>query len=551
MLACLAAPVWAAPPPDLALAQAKPQTNLTELMATRVVPVATAIDPDLLWLGEDGEEIAPDSQWRIEPGQRLVGRITLHGSRERDTYVVQVPIAAIDEVQVWYRSRYGGWKSAIAGDRVALSRWPFVGQFPAIPVLVREDAVDLIVTIANNGRMRAPVWIMADPAFREGQTRQANLSGLIMGLGLMVSVVCTIGGFLMGRRANWLLALLSIWTLLTVMCLNGYMAVWFTPEYPEFNDACKQFSGVVLAGLIVLMTAESLDQRYVRRPERWLKVLILVAGVAYAVVQVLWLPGGWRLPGAAAWTGITLVACIVLCSLSALRGGRYVRWIVAAVACFGLSVLLIYVRGIFPAALDVRAAAVGSLLFASALLFRQALFARERYGRDVLGRAAVAASRDPLTALLSYQGFQQAWDRALLKQGAGGGRSSIILFVLPGLEQISVDHGFVLTERAIVRFAACLQSVLGDTWSIARLSKTRFAAIATGTSSQAQVLALATHVLTQSTRMADSLGPAAEFDLKIVWTQRRLGADGLKALLFEMEEAARTLEAPKRIVMAP
>jgi hypothetical protein len=36
-----------------------------------------------------------------------------------------------------------------------------------------------------------------------------------------------------------------------------------------------------------------------------------------------------------------------------------------------------------------------------------------------------------------------------------------MLFVLPGLEESGEDHGFVVTERALVRFAAALQSVAG------------------------------------------------------------------------------------------
>ena len=40
-----------------------------------------------------------------------------------------------------------------------------------------------------------------------------------------------------------------------------------------------------------------------------------------------------------------------------------------------------------------------------------------------------------------------------------------------------MDHGFELTERAVVRFAAALQQVLGRSWATGRLSKTRFCAV--------------------------------------------------------------------------
>lgn len=558
LLLALAAPAWAADAPQLALARGDSLVNLTERMAAQRVPLAVPVDPDALWQGLEGapgqpqhQALAPAERWQTRAAERIVGRITLSGGREGDIYVVQVPLSAVDEVQVWFREQGGAWRSGVGGDRVALSRWPFAGQYPAVPIPVRQAPVDLLVMLANDGAVNTPVWIMADPAFREVQLRQANLSGLVMGLGLMVLVVTVIAAMLLHGRAHWLLAGVAAWTLVTAMCLNGYMAVWFTPEWPRFNDACKHVTAVMLAGLIVSLTAHALDQRFLSRGERWLKWLAPLAGAAYAGIQLAWLPGAWRPPGTLAWACLSLLACLAMCVLNALQGGRYVRWIAAAVGCFGLSVVLVFVRVGYVAGLDVRSATVGALLFACSLLFRQALFARERYGRDVLGRAAIAANRDPLTALLSYQGFQQAYDEALLKQGAGHGQASVMLFWMPGLEKSGADHGFVLTERAIVRFAASLQGVLGDAWSIARLSKTRFACIGIGAASVQEVQTLATQVLAHSTRQTDPVGPVSDFDLKIACTHRRLAAEGLKPLLFELEEAARGLVLPKRIVMAP
>lgn len=557
-LLVLAAPAWAADAPQLALSRAEAPVNLAARMAAQRLPVDAPADPDVLWQGLQGlpgqplhQTVAPAAHWQTRAGERIVGRITLTGGREGDVYVVQVPLSAVDEVQVWFREPGGAWTGGVGGDRVALSRWPFAGQYPAVPVPLHGGPVDLLVTLANDGAASMPVWIMADPAFREVQVRQANLSGLVMGLGLMVLVVTIIAALLLHGPGHWLLAGVAAWTLLTVMCLNGYLAVWFTPEWPAFNDGCKHVAAVVLAALLVSLTAHALDQRFLSRAEHRLKWLAPLAGVLYAAVQAAWLPGGWRPPGVLAWACLMLAGCLTMCALNALHGGRYVRWITAAVACFGLSVLLVFVRVDYVAGLDIRSATVGALLFASSLLFRQALFARERYGRDVLGRAALAASRDPLTALLSYQGFQQAYDEALLKQGAGHGLAQVMLFWMPGLEKGGADHGFVLTERAIVRFAASLQGVLGDAWSIGRLSKTRFACISTGAASAEELQALATQVLAHCTRQTDPVGPVSDFDLKIACTQRRLAAEGLKPLLFELEEAARGLELPKRIVVAP
>ncbi|MBI2771466.1 MAG: hypothetical protein HYX47_17710 [Burkholderiales bacterium] len=547
-LAAAAASAWAVPP-ELHLAQAYNKLNLTQYVSTHRVPATQAVDPDELWRSEAAQPVPAAERWTTSPGERIIGRVTLLGSRERDVYVVQVPAASVDEVQVWVREQGGNWKSGIAGDTLALSRWPFAGQSPAFAFPVDERPVELMVMVANDAIARVPVWIMHDREFRENRVRQANLSGVIMGLGLMVVLVTVIGAAMFRKRAHWLLAGVAAWVMLTVVCLNGYMAVWITPESPSFNDACKHFSGVMLASLIVALTADSLDQRFLSRGERILKVAAPAAGLAYAVAQVLWLPGSWRPPGALAWAALSLAACMALCIASALRGGRYVRWIAAAVACFGTSVLLVYTPFDYVGGLDVRAAIVGSLLFSSMLLVRQALFARERYGRDVLGRAAVSANRDPLTALLSYPGFQLRYAEAALREGAGQGAASMLMFVLPGLERSGADHGFVLTERALVRFAAALQVKLGHEWALGRLSKTRFAAISQQEKNATELVDAATQVLSYCARLSEPLGPVSDFDLRIACAHKIAAAVPMVDVLRQMEEAVRALEPGKRITL--
>ena len=544
---------WAATPPELRLAVDAPRVNLTLHMVAQQLPAETAstpVDPDQAWEGDAAQPVLqPDRRWQSSAGTRLVGRVVLQGGDAPGTYVVQVPTAWFDQVQVWQREPGGAWASAVAGDRVALSRWPFISQNPAFVVNVGAAPVHLMVVMDNEATSRAPVWLATDAAYRETQLRQSNLSGMNMGLGLMVVVFTVLGAVVQRRRASVLLAGVATWVFITVISLNGYMAVWLTPEWPSLNDASKQFTGVMMSALMFALTAEALDQRYLTRVERWAKVVVPGLVLVYAVVQAAWLPGAWRLPAAAVITLATLAGSMVMCGLSVLRGGRYVRWIMAALGCYALAVTIVYTPFDFVAGLDVRAAAVALLLFASLLVFYHALFLRERYGRDVLGRAAVTGNRDPLTALLSYQGFQLAYDEALLRQGAGERQTPVMMFLLPGMEQSAVDHGFVLTERVVVRFAACLQGALGDSWSIARISKTRFACIGMGDARSADVLAVATQVLAHCARLSDVIGPVADFDLRIACTQRWLSPGGLKPLMGALEEACHALVAPKRIAL--
>lgn len=548
----LAAPLLAAAAvPSVQLMRTDTILNLAPQMALDVLPAQDVVHPDTLWARPlNPSNQAREAHWEVQPGQRVVGRIVIQGNRELEQFVVLVPSARMDEVRVWFRyGDAGPWKGATAGDMVPLSRWPIVGPMPAFPVLLGERPAELIVTMVNDGGLGSPVLLLPDADYRKTHTHQAAVSGFVSGLGIMVWVLCLVSAFSLTRGSSLLLPVVAAWALVFVLCLNGSMAMWITPEWPLFNDASKHGSSVILSGLVLSMTAFALDARYFRRASFWVAIAAPLVAVVYAGVQVAWLPHDWRGMGALGWAVFTSVTGLALCAASALAGGRFVWLVAAANLCYALAVSSAVFDFEIVSELDLSDALTSVLVYASVLVFRYMLFMRERYGRDVLGRAAVGANRDPLTALLSYSGFHLAYDEAMLRQGSQGQRTWAMLFLLPGLERTSVEHGFVLTERALVRFAAALQSVLGDNWSIGRLSKTRFAAVSNRSTDAQAVKADATKVLASSARLSDELGPAGDFDLRIVFTRCQSESSGLKGLLLRLEEPARALEGNKRITL--
>jgi hypothetical protein len=246
-LVLCAAPGVAAP--ELQLSQGRAVVDLAHEMATETLPAQVLPDPDAFWARPlprmDG--VATD-RWKLRSGERLVGRVTVHGSREREEFVVLIPSSRVDEVQLWYRHQEGdSWKGAVAGDRVPLSRWPFIGPFPAFPLLVGEKPIDLIVTAVNDGPLTTQVLILPDSAYRDVQTRQSEWSGLMAGLGLMVVVVCVISAIALRRAANWLMAGVAAWGLFSITCVNGDTAIWLTPDWPTFNDGSKHMTSVIRA----------------------------------------------------------------------------------------------------------------------------------------------------------------------------------------------------------------------------------------------------------------------------------------------------------------
>jgi GGDEF domain-containing protein len=552
LLLCLPA---SAEVPVVLLSQAMGEQHLDGLMAVAVVPATTPADPDAYWQLPAGRAPTPagNTHWKLTAGERVVGRALLQSQRERDTFVIQVPLSRVDHVQVWHREPGRPWQGAEAGDRVPLSRWPFLGQFPAFPLPMGESPLEVIVTVSNDGPIEVPVLVKSDRTFREHRLLQANLLGVVLGLGLMGAVVCLITALTFRNRASWVLFAFAACSFLAVANMSGYTAIWLTPEWPAFNDAVKHFSGVVLAGLLLAVTAEMLEELDFWAPMRWFGAAAFLLSLAYGAVQAWGLPPTWRPYGGLAWASLCALAGAGLCAVSWLRGGRYVGLVATAVGSAMLVVVLVAAVGFglggYHAShtFDLRSIGTALLLFASAQILRHTLFRRERYGRDVLGRAAIAANRDPLTALLSYVGLQHAYEEATLRNAAGRGPIAVMMFALPAFEQCATDHGFVLTERAVVRFAAALQQVMGDDWALGRLSKTRFAAISNNRDGAAGLMQCATRVLAHCARIHDPLSPVADFDLRIVCTYRQERPVPFKDVLRDLEEAGQQMESSKRI----
>lgn len=549
----LMAPALAwAEPPLLALQDVGAELNLVPRMALHRVPGQLPPDPDALWSAPDqapAPGTQPPEQIRLHAGEAVVGRIRLRPGGRNEVYLVEVPSPRIDQVLLWYRSSQGGrWEAAQAGDRVAQSLWPFTGPHPAFSVPLGAWETDVLVQLRNSGRLEVPVLIRTDKAFNQARMRQSNLSGLMMGMGLMVAVVCLIAAVDRRRASAWILFAYAVWVGLTVTSLNGYAAIWFLPDWPELADGGKHFTAVVMAALMLWVVVGSLDRLKPRPWIRWLGVAATAAATGFGLLQFAVLPADWRLAGSMGFSVLCIAAALWLCLLSRLGGGRYVPYVAGGVLAYA-AVLALGLTGIAPVmGLDLRSALAACLLFGGVLMFRHAQFSRERYGRDVLGRAATDLLRDPLTALLSHAGLRQVCEEMLLRQSADGQPSQLLYLALPGLRKAEAEHGFVLTERALVRLAAVLQRTLGDRWSIARPSQDRFACVAHG-GVQEELSEITTRLLAHCARLEDPPAPLADFGLRIVACERRVDGEALNLTLQEMEVAAGAIRPGRRIAL--
>ncbi len=531
--------------------------QLAPLVRPAVEPADTAPDPDRWWQAAQAlnpsatatAEGQTSTTWPVRAGVRTIGALRLLAGPTRRTYVVQVPVVRVDQVQVFWRVPGQPWNQARAGDRVALSQWPFKGQYPAFPLDFDGQPLDILVSIENNGSLQAPLWLMPDPVYRERRLLQANLSGMVGGMFFMAVVVCAISAFVQRRRASWLLVAYGVVAWMALVTSNGFAALWFTPDWPLLNDAGKHFLGVLTAGLLTAAVVSAQDKRYHLPWQRHLPAAAVGAALLVGFLQAALLPADWRI---ASYLGFTALCVATLFALSAqirLRGGYPTGWGLRGVLLFAAAVGVNLLPRAFGYAIDLQAASAALLMAASLLMLRHGLFLQHQQGRQVLGREALLASRDPLTALLSHAGLQEKFDEHVLLQQASNVPSWVVMFELRAIQATHTEDGVVTGEKLLVRMAAILQRELGEHWQVARVGFKYFAALSSEPYSPDQVRTTGAAVIAAALRYTHPPGWLELVDLRMAATQRQFESTQLKALLGELSQATAALQGNKRIAV--
>lgn len=507
-----------------------------------------AQDADALWAMEAGKPVLPDAggRWKLRTGQLLVAKLTL-AAPSAQIYVIEVPNARVDLVQVYWRKNGKPWNRDQAGDMVALGQWRIAGQYPAFPLQIGEEPIDVMVVLANDGTLSVPVWLMSDVQHHELSVLQANLSGMMTGAARMIVLICIFVAFIYRRPSAWVLVAYGVLIAFSINSVNGTGALWFTPNLPFLNDISKHLFVVLMSAVFPLLVSSALDRSSLTVADKYVGRVMLGLGIVYATLQAFVLPHDWRLVGIAVWGVLVICSSLWLCVRSARQDGHYIGWVGLSVVLFVASSFAFVMNQGERIGLDFHNLEVAVLLLSSCLCIGQVLVRRERTGRDVLGRADMQDDRDPLTALLSYNGFQQSYDFHLLRQKATKGNGYVMYFSLLDMEQCKIDDGYVRWQRDLVEFAVILQRVLGQHWELARLSDNVFAGVCVSALRGPQIAPLSTQILAMCARKTNSHTWLERANLRIVLAQRDFAATDFLDLIREMDYGARLMPQSKRI----
>jgi 7TM diverse intracellular signalling len=525
---------------------------LPTLVGTFNLPLTGDLEPETLWQQNlpITQPASPHGLWSIFAEQRTASKFTISAQQEH-IYTLEFPLVRLDKVDVFWRSSGGPWSHGRAGDTVALSKWPVVGQYPTFVLHFESvpSTIDVLVVMQNVGFAEVATVVSADREAREYRLLQANAAGLMIGASAMVLLVCFLMCVVYRSASTLYLLAYCIAVTLGAVLINGYGAIWFTPEWPSFNDNSKPFAATLISATMLCACLSTLNRNTVGGMSRLVVLMVVIALSMHAIAQITILSPIWRLAGGVTGAAAVIVIGVGLSINSWRRGDRLAPWVLLAVILFALSAVVIARGFVMVRGVDLFSTLTTVFLLASILALRHAQILRERYGRAVLGRAEINRYRDPLTALLSYEGFERAVEGLSVRQHSGGGVAHLLYFSLLELDNFRAEDGYLVWQRDLVRFAAVLHRALGEGWHIARLSNSKFGAVRLDDHRKLSTEPLLTLVLSSCTRKIDTQGWVDRVGLRMAGVSTPLTSTGLKENLRVLEQTLQALPPGKRIAL--
>jgi GGDEF domain-containing protein len=515
------------------------------------MPLSAPLDPEAIWPASQSITQAANAQglWSVSANQRSVAKFTL-STQDELISTFELPLVRLDKADVFWRAPGKPWKHAQAGDTLPLSQWPVLSQHPTflLPFESSPGVLDVIVVLQNDGFAETTALLSSDRESREHRSLQASMAGLLIGASMLALVVSTLL-FAIARSAAYAhLMVFCACVTLTALALTGYGAIWFTPEWPRFNDTIKSFASTAASTAMLTASVSALDKGAVGNKWRFVVFGTAVLLMGYAIAQVWVLPHSWRLMTNLGEGALLTTIGISMCIYSWRRGDRFAPWVLLAVVLFALCGLVF--RGfVTVSGVDIFSIGIITCMIASCLALGHVLTLRDRFGKAVIGRAATHRYRDPLTALLSYEGLVREIEHLAVRQQTGGGAAHLLYFSLQSLDSFKDEDGYLVWQRDLVRFAAVLQKVLGEDWHIARLSNSKFGAVRLQGRQKIVPEQLLTLVLTNCSRKIDTQDWVDRVGLRMAATSAVLGKTVLDQLIVTLDQDLQNLAPGKRIAV--
>jgi two-component system, sensor histidine kinase LadS len=462
--------------PQIALEKQPRSLDLRSLWESTVVDVpdqanTKAFDPQEVWQWPTERFAVKQANQRMVmvAKHRFVARMQLASSHIGDGVYLVFKMPRLDAVHVFYRYGNEPWTKESAGDTLPMVTWPFFDRQPTFDLPQRQGILSVVVEMAHQGVVDAPVLLESSNAFRQDGINASLTSGLLIGINLVLAAVGLMAALNFRRFGFLAISLMTLLMALVVFTNSGLAGVYVHTASLEFNDQSKFLANTLLCVAFPWVTAVALSQRFYS-PGWWYLAMV------WAVLGAL--AGVWLMEYPLRHLTLTLVPFVLAGSVlvaltmlanAVLRGQTFAVSVAPGIVLYAISLLvpMAAYMGFMQNDTAVLGASISTLV--AALVFLNVMVRLHRQGRMVMARAKTSAVRDVLTGLLSRQGFEKILAKNVQRLHAEKVYAAFFYVTVSDAKSLQERFGDEGFEGGMVQMAAAISSSVSVVDSVGRV----------------------------------------------------------------------------------
>lgn len=446
------------------------------------------LDNAALWLRFDAVVQNPRFHWKLE-----------------------LPMAGVDKVALYYRDSLGQWVVQQAGDSLPMSAWPQPGRYPVFSL--SHEVGQSIRYYLRIEHARVPFStlprVLGDAQLATDRQQEDLWLGAYFGLAALVTLLALLNA---AAYRDWGFASYALHMATFAgaqAALTGVAGLYWWPQWPELNNVAVVLLrlGAAASALLFVRTIAT-PKRFSRALDWFVLALIgLLPTVAlidaafptidsYALIHVL--------------IGAGMAVLVMVIGVSLFEGDRHARWIVLGFLPILLTALFPLLRnlGVLTSGfLSQHALMVGSALEAPILFY--GLLHRVTLRREPAARATTLRTIDPLTGLGSARLLLGKLRQGLSTAERYKQPCALLIIDLSNLASLQQQHGRETGERALVMAASRIRAVAKAADTVARVGDSHFALLMEGPMTSDSVNDVATKILASGLRLSRQLPDAS------------------------------------------
>ncbi len=411
-------------------------------------------------------------------------------------WILELPLALLDEVTLYQRRSDGTWVAQQAGDTVAVNQWPEPGRHPFFRVeLSHHSESQFYLRISHQTPAIIPLRFVSEAQHSHDVQLDYLFLGAACGALVLLIAATLVQAWLYTDRAYALYALYSSLMLLAVAAYGGLAAQLLWPGSGWLADRAQGILAILAVGASMLFV-RSIAALDLRVP--WLDRVML--GICYsspvAVVVFLGLPKPIGALLVAAYFAAGLLVVPTVGMLVKLRGDPVGLWLLLAYVPLGISVVMLLVRllGIFNTAwFDQYGFVTAMALQVPLLLVALNIRSRERHVSEA--RSQALSSQDALTGLLTSILFHDRLKQLIARYSRHKESAAVVFIDLVNYQRIKQVHGTPVAEQSVLRSVIKLRRILRDVDTLSRIDESRFGLVLEGTRSRQAITERASRLI--------------------------------------------------------